>query len=54
MLHRWMVDNNNSNWAWGIHFVQHEKISDVTLALEQSPMSYFMDSKLELAYLVVI
>ena len=25
MLHRWMVDNNSSNWAWGIHFVQHEK-----------------------------
>ena len=25
MLHRWMVDNNNSNWAWRIHFVQHEK-----------------------------
>ena len=25
ILHRWMLDNNSSNWALGIHFVQHEK-----------------------------
>ena len=25
ILHRWMLDNNSSKWALGIHFVQHEK-----------------------------